>query len=95
VILEPEEQANGERVYASDAEEFQLSVITVGVDTFYVRPEDRSVEIIICMSGRASIKNLENGNTLELKKGRSIVVSAAIRQYSIEGEAILYKASVP
>jgi mannose-6-phosphate isomerase class I len=47
------------------------------------------------MSGRASIKNLENGNTLELKKGRSIVVSAAIRQYSIEGEAILYKASVP
>lgn len=95
VILEPEEQANGEHVYASDAEEFQLSVITVGVGTFYASPEDRSVEIIICMSGRASIKNLENGKTLELKKGRSIIVSAAVRQYSIEGEAILYKASVP
>lgn len=95
VILEPEEQANGEHVYASDAEEFQLSVITVGVGTFYASPEDRSVEIIICMSGRASIKNLENGKTLELKKGRSIIVSAAVRQYSIKGEAILYKASVP
>lgn len=95
VILEPEEQANGERVYASDAKEFQLSVITVGVGTFYVSPEDRSVEIIICMSGRASIKNFENGKALELKKGRSIVVPAAVRQYSIEGEAILYKASVP
>ena len=95
VILEPEEQANVERTYASDAEEFRLSVITVGDGRLYVSAEDRSVEIIICMSGRASVKNLENDKVLELTRGESILVPAAVRQYSIEGEAILYKASVP
>ena len=94
-ILEPEDKNGSERNYASDAEEFQLSIITINASTSYISPVDRSVEIMICMSGKATIRNLENDKALELNRSMSVLVPAAVRQYSIEGEATLYKTSVP
>ena len=94
-ILETKDKTDGERKYASNAEEFRLSIIAVNTSTSYISPEDRSVEIMICMSGKATLKNLENDKVLELRRGVSALVPAGVHQYSIEGEAILYKASVP
>jgi mannose-6-phosphate isomerase len=95
VILAPEAQGESERIYPSEPEEFRLSVITVGSSTPYTSPEDRSIEIMICTSGKASVKNLESGEMIELNRGKSILVPAAVPKYSIEGQATLYKASVP
>ncbi len=94
-ILAPEELVDGERTYPSEAEEFRLSVITVDAGAFYKSAKDRSVEIMISVAGRASVKDLERAEALDLKRGESILIPAAVRQYSIEGEATLYKASVP
>jgi len=94
-ILTPKEQADGERAYPWQSEEFRLSVITVNAGVPYTSPDDRSVEILICVSGKASARDLAGHKVLELKRGTSILVPAAVRQYVIEGEATLYKASVP
>lgn len=94
-ILTSKEQAGNEHIYPSNAEEFCLSVIKVSNDISYTSPKNRSVAIMICIEGRAFLKNLESNKVLELKKGMSVLVPAAVHQYSIEGKAILYKASVP
>jgi mannose-6-phosphate isomerase len=94
-ILSPGEEAHGEHTYPSDADEFRLSVITVNTDISYTSQEDRSVEIMICTSGKASVEDLDRNKGLEVETGTSIIVQADVRQYAIEGEATLYKASVP
>jgi mannose-6-phosphate isomerase class I len=57
--------------------------------------EDRSVEMVICTNGEATICDLKTGERLPMPKGRSIIVPAAVQKYRIEGSALLYKASVP
>jgi mannose-6-phosphate isomerase len=94
-ILTPKKQAENEYTYESKTEEFRLSVIRVDANASYSSPDDRSIEIMICLEGRASLKNLESNKTLEIKKGTSLLIPAAVNQYSIKGEATLYKASVP
>lgn len=94
-VLEPRESGPCERAYNSDAPEFDLTVIVVSSGSSYTSPEDRSVEILICTSGSAVAKNLENSAALELSKGMSVLVPSALRRYAIEGAATFYKASVP
>lgn len=94
-IVIPEKQSSGESAYASKAAEFRLSVIGVKAGTSYMSPEDHSVEIMICVQGHASVEDLEGGKKLELNRGTCILVPAVVRQYRIQGQATLYKASVP
>jgi mannose-6-phosphate isomerase class I len=61
----------------------------------YTSPTGRSVEIMICTGGSASVRDEESGNTLAIGRGDSVLVSATVRQYTIEGKAKLYKAFVP
>jgi mannose-6-phosphate isomerase len=95
VVLEPQERAPGEGAYASEAREFELTVINVSAGSSYMSPENRSVEIMICTDGSARATNLETRATLELLKGMSVLVPAALHRYTIEGTATFYKASVP
>jgi len=84
-----------ERAYPTSAEEFLLSMISVNREVPFTSFRDRSVEIMICTEGEASIKDLGTCEILSLIRGRSVVVPAAVVQYRIDGEATLYKASVP
>jgi len=84
-----------EHRYESHAEEFALSVITVKTDMNYYSPDKRCVEILLCTDGNAVIKDLANNNSVLIKKGMSILISAIVKNYSIKGDAVLYKASVP
>jgi mannose-6-phosphate isomerase len=95
VILEPGNERPCERAYASDAREFKLTVIGVSAGLSYMSPDDRSVEIMICTDGVARLTNPESKATLELSKGMSVLIPSALRRYSIEGAATIYKASVP
>ena len=84
-----------QRIYATPAEEFQLSVISVDKGESFTSPQDRSVEILICLRGEAGIRELAGGQLLRVTQGKSVIVPSTISRYYIEGNATLYKASVP
>ena len=83
------------RTYATPAEEFLLSVISVDKGVSFTSPQDRSVEILICLRGKADIIELASGQLQRLTQGKSVIVPSLISRYRIEGNATLYKASVP
>lgn len=92
----PKELINGcEEIYHSQAEEFILSIIMVKNGTSYASPAKRSVEIVLCTEGKATITDMEKGDIIILVKGSSIIIPAAVAEYCLDGEATLYKASVP
>jgi mannose-6-phosphate isomerase len=89
------DEKQGEMVYRTEAEEFQLSVIHVKEGTPYWSPEKRSVEMMICTEGTARISGSEETDGMAVNRGTSILVPAAADAYQIQGEAVIYKASVP
>lgn len=87
--------AGGEQVYISPAEEFRLSRIFISGGKEYISDRERSVEMMICVEGSGSITEIGREETLSINRGDSILIPASVEQYSIGGEATLYKASVP
>ncbi len=94
-ILSPENLTPGEAIYSTEAEEFVLSVIRINKAAPFSSPRDRSVEMMMCTEGEVSVTDLRAGDITRLTRGISIMVPAAVEQYSIEGDGILYKAAVP
>ena len=94
-ILSPKNLASGEEIYSTEAEEFVLSVIRINKAASFNSPLDRSVEMMLCTEGKVNVTNLSDGEITLLTKGTSIIVPAAVEQYCIEGDGILYKATVP
>lgn len=94
-ILSPGKKGDCESVYPSSAEEFVLSVVSVKERMIYQSPATRSVEILICTAGKATITDPGQNSKLLVERGTSILIPAAVKEYKIEGNAILYKAAVP
>jgi len=94
-ILSPIQLTAGERRYDTPLEEFGLAGIAVKVSSPFTSARDRSVEILICTEGTASIGTPSSQGLVHLDRGSSVLVPAAVDQYRIEGEATLYRASVP
>ena len=94
-VLEAVETDANEKVYTEAADEFVLSVIRVETRTPYRSFEDRSVEIILCTQGQARIENNGATETLDIKKGTSVIIPAAVKNYRIIGQGTFYKAAVP
>jgi mannose-6-phosphate isomerase len=93
--IRPELRGKCGKVYPTPVKEFLLSVISVNKKASYVSPKGRSAEIMICLNGKAEIRDDQTGDSVSLNKGRSVLVPAAVDQYSIRGNAEIYKASVP
>jgi mannose-6-phosphate isomerase len=94
-LLAPREVRSLEHLYPTAAEEFVLSVISLQTGLPYRSPARRSVEIVICIEGRAVVVDEKRQNRLWLEKGMSLLIPAAVSQYRIEGAAVVYKAAVP
>ena len=94
-ILIPEESNNYESIYSSSAEEFILSVISVKEGIIYNSPLNRSVEILLCTDGNATVFDSGENDKIDIAGGRSVIIPAIVEKYSIEGNATLYKAAVP
>ena len=94
-LLKPGKSVANELVYPSAAAEFVLSVITLNKAATYQSPKDRSVEILICTRGKATIFDRHDRTETQLRQGASAVVPAAVEGYSIKGEGTCYKAGVP
>lgn len=94
-ILSAEDIDGCEAVYSSAAEEFVLSVISVKESMPCYSKRHRSIEILLCTQGNATIFDLDQQVPTTLGKGNSVCVPAAVEAYSIVGDATIYKASVP
>ncbi len=81
--------------YITPAKEFCLSKVTVAAGKSHASPEQRNVEILLLMKGRATLKTGNEADTLMLQKGDSVLVPAAAGGYRLTGEAVIYKATVP
>jgi len=94
-LLKPQASIAEERVYASPAKEFELSVVTLNKGTQYRSPLDRSVEILICTRGKATLTEYRSQTETQLQQGASALIPAAVESYTIRGEGVCYKAAVP
>ena len=93
---EPDADEQHERIYQGDAAEFVLSAITLPGDSAYRSPELHSVELLLCTEGAATIRAVEEENEpLRFAKGTSVIIPAAAKTYTINGNCTFYKASVP
>ena len=94
-IITSEKSKDFEMIYPSPAEEFVLSVISDNKGIAYKSPVKRSIEIILCTDGKALITDIDNNIAIDLDRGVSVVIPASVQNYTINGKATLYKASVP
>ena len=94
-ILKAVKKSKNERVYASKANEFVLSVISTSTGSSYQSSESRSAEIMLCTDGTAFLKDIGTQEMINIKKGDSAIIPAAVIGYSIVGDALIYKAAVP
>jgi O-acetyl-ADP-ribose deacetylase (regulator of RNase III) len=51
--------------------------------------------MMMCTEGEVGITDLSTGDITRLTSGVSVIVPAAVKQFKIEGDGILYKAAVP
>lgn len=92
-ILHAEPIHGTEKVYPNFADEFLLSVIRVKKDRALKSSVNRSIEILLCTDGQATLSNPDDA--LVIRKGMSVIIPAAAAAYNIKGQATVFKASVP
>ena len=95
MLINPQASIPAESVYSSPAKEFELSVITLKSGMQYRSPLNRSVEILICTQGAATLMDHGSQNKTKLHQGVSALIPAAVESYTISGEGVCYKAAVP
>jgi mannose-6-phosphate isomerase len=94
-ILDEKKIDKTEKIYASFAEEFILSTISVADDDFYQKSNIKSAEILLCTEGEARLAENGSNHTIDIKRGDSAIIFASAKSYTIKGDALFYKASVP
>jgi mannose-6-phosphate isomerase len=94
-LLNPVKSVANELIYPAPAAEFVLSVITLNRGATYQSPKNRSVEILICTRGKATILDLSDQTETQLPQGASAIVPACVERYRIKGQGTCYKAGVP
>jgi mannose-6-phosphate isomerase len=94
-IIHGRDAGNGETVFPTPAEEFELSRIQCGPDGKYQSGRRNGPDILIVMEGEISASS--HGETLHLKAGESFFApqSASYEINCQSGMAVVFKASVP
>jgi mannose-6-phosphate isomerase len=94
-ILNKRKLDKTETSFASFAEEFVLSVISISGDDDYQKPIVNSAEILLCTEGEARLADHGSNHILHIKKGDSAIICASAKSYTLKGDAVFYKAAVP
>ncbi|UGY91756.1 mannose-6-phosphate isomerase, class I [Streptomyces gobiensis] len=91
-VLRPEEESDGEELYATPIDEFRLSryVLAPGAPPRPLSPS--SVQILLCTAGSITLHG-EDGTELALDRGQSAYIRAG-EQVEIAGEGMLFRATV-
>ncbi len=83
-----------EALYQTPSKAFCLSRIDVSKSKSY-RRDNTGAEILLCLEGSGWIEKEKEGKKMPFRKGQSFLIPAAVSGYRIQGEGLLYKASVP
>ena len=84
-----------ETFYASQTEEFILSVLAITPDRPYQsNAQIDGPEILLCVDGSAVIKTDNANDAISIAQGRSVFVPAAVKGYRVQGSAKLFRAAV-
>jgi mannose-6-phosphate isomerase class I len=83
-----------EVVFPMAACPFVLSVLHLTANHPFISGLRRNIEIHFCTEGTGEALNLGNGRLTQINQGTALLVPASVRQYRLNGEAVLYKASV-
>jgi len=94
-VLRPGAVHSCQLTYSTPAREFQLFVMHLQDGSRFESQDERSVEILFCTEGSACISQAGGGPELRADKGTAWLVPAALPRYQIEGNATLYRATVP
>jgi mannose-6-phosphate isomerase len=94
-IIHGRDAGNGETVFPTPAEEFELSRIQCGPGEAYQCGQRNGPDILIVMEGEITASS--HGETLHLKAGESFFApqSASYEINCQSGTAVVFKASVP
>ena len=94
-MLLPREINDFEKKYQTPAKEFVLSIISIKGKDIYISSDKRNVEILLCIEGNASIADPSGRGSIPFSSGHSVLIPGAVTKYTINGNAVIYKASVP
>jgi mannose-6-phosphate isomerase len=94
-LLETEDCGLNEKRFITPADEFALSLISVSDGNAYSSSTHRSAEILLCSDGEAAMQDSGTRDSLNIKKGDSVLIPAAVQAYHLSGNAVFYKAAVP
>lgn len=94
-LLTPQARGPAESVYATPAEEFELSTVDLDGSESWISPRKRGVEILLGVEGDGAILDCGTDETLTIGKGTAILVPAAVSRYRISGTVRLYRTVVP
>lgn len=83
-----------EFIYRSPAEEYQLSRLNPTGENPFRSGIRNGPEIVLCYQGQVQAKG-KFGPTLDLIRGDSVFIPFEVGKYSLEGNAILYRAALP
>jgi mannose-6-phosphate isomerase len=82
-----------EKVFRTEAREFELSLVQVPAETPFSPEPGRGVEVLLGIEGDCVL--LSEERDLPLGRGRAVFVPASVPSYRIEGAGRLARASVP
>jgi mannose-6-phosphate isomerase len=91
----PQRGAAGARVYRTPAAEFELSRIALAPGQRAGFRSHDGIEILLCVEGAARVVSPGDASAVDLPRGRSCLVPAAVGAYGLEGEGTVYRASIP
>jgi mannose-6-phosphate isomerase len=94
-ILRPAAVDALQSTYSTPAGEFQLFTIRLTHGSVFESEDERNIEILFCYEGDARIKQSGGDPDLPVRQGTAWLVPAAAPAYRIEGNATLYRATVP
>jgi len=94
-IIKPQARNQAEGVYPTPAKEFLLSRLTLQKGAPHHEKGRESLEIMICTQGSAEVTDVAMAEVLPVSRGSTFLVPAMVKEVSMEGNATLYKATVP
>jgi mannose-6-phosphate isomerase len=94
-LIKPKARAKAEWLYPTPAKEFLLSRLSLQKGAPYHERSRKSLEMVICTQGSAEIKDLATAQVLPVSRGSTFLVPAMVNEVAMEGNATLYKATVP
>ncbi len=93
--LEAHSISETEDEYPTPASEFRLSVIRVQNHKPHLEKDNNGVQILFCSEGEGRIYDLGSREEKAIYRGASLLIPACVSAYEIQGQTVIYKASVP